>query len=107
MRLWIHEDHDGVIARSSKYDNEPSCPIKHDVLEQPKGYQFLEMTVLHIINWLIDHTHCLQPTVHDGSSVADFSTVKRETIRSSETLVHPRFTRYHIPEYGILQGVFF
>jgi hypothetical protein len=44
----------------------------------------------------------LQPPVHAGSSLADFSTLKIEATRSSETLVHTRSTRSHIPEDGIL-----
>jgi hypothetical protein len=32
---------------------------------------------------------------------ADFSTLKMEAIRSSETSVHTRSTRRHIPEDGI------
>jgi hypothetical protein len=39
---------------------------------------------------------------HAGSSLADFSTLKMEAIRSSETSVHTRSTRRHIPEDGIL-----
>jgi hypothetical protein len=42
-------------------------------------------------------------TSHAGSSLADFSTLKMEAIRSSETSYHIRSTRYHIPEDGILQ----
>jgi hypothetical protein len=37
-----------------------------------------------------------------GSSLADFSTLKMEAIRSSEKSVHTRSTRRHIPEDGIL-----
>jgi hypothetical protein len=39
-----------------------------------------------------------------GSSFADFSTLKMKAIRSSETSVHTRFTRRHIPEDGILHS---
>jgi hypothetical protein len=35
----------------------------------------------------------LQPPAHAGSSLADFSTLKMEAIRSSETSVHTRSTR--------------
>jgi hypothetical protein len=45
----------------------------------------------------------LQPPAHAGSSLADFSTLKMEAIRSSETSVHTRSTRRHIPEDGILR----
>jgi hypothetical protein len=45
----------------------------------------------------------LQPPAHAGSSLADFSTRKMETIRFSETSVHTRSTQHHIPEDGILQ----
>jgi hypothetical protein len=38
-----------------------------------------------------------------GSSLADFSTLNMEAICSSETSVHTRSTRRHIPEDGILQ----
>jgi hypothetical protein len=44
----------------------------------------------------------LQPPAHSGCSLADFSTLQMEAIRSSETSVHTRFTRRHIPEDGIL-----
>jgi hypothetical protein len=37
-------------------------------------------------------------------SHADFSTLKMEAIRSSETSVHTRSTRRHIPEDGILHN---
>jgi hypothetical protein len=47
----------------------------------------------------------LQTPAHAGSSLADFSTLKMETIRSSETSVHfTRSARRHIPEDGILQN---
>jgi hypothetical protein len=36
---------------------------------------------------------CLQPPAHTGSSFADFSTLKMEAIRSSETSVHTSSTR--------------
>jgi hypothetical protein len=44
-----------------------------------------------------------QPPAHAGSSLADSSTLKMEKIRSSETSVHTRSTRHHIPKDGILQ----
>jgi hypothetical protein len=36
---------------------------------------------------------------------ADFSTLKMEAIRSTDTSVHTRSTRCHIPEDGILQNI--
>jgi hypothetical protein len=45
----------------------------------------------------------LQPPAHAGSSLVDFSTLKMEAIRYSETSVHTISTRRHIPEYGNLQ----
>jgi hypothetical protein len=42
------------------------------------------------------------PPPHAASSLADFSTLKLEAIRSSETSVHTISTRCEIPEYGIL-----
>jgi hypothetical protein len=48
---------------------------------------------------------CLQPPAHAGSSLADFSTLKMEAIRSSETSVQStRSTRRHISEDGILHS---
>jgi hypothetical protein len=44
-----------LVAHSSKRDNEPSCPIKHDVPDQLNGYQFLEMILIRVIKWLINH----------------------------------------------------
>jgi hypothetical protein len=46
----------------------------------------------------------LQPPAHSGSSFADFSTLKMEVIRTSETSAHTRSTRRHIPEDGILHS---
>jgi hypothetical protein len=45
----------------------------------------------------------LQPPAHAGSQLADFSTLKMEAIRSSETSVDAISTQRHIPEYDILQ----
>jgi hypothetical protein len=44
----------------------------------------------------------LQTPAYAGSSFSDFSTLKMEGIRSSETSVHTRSTRRHIPEDGTL-----
>jgi hypothetical protein len=44
------------------------------------------------------------PHAHAGSSLADFSTLKMEAIRSSETSVHTTSTWRHIPEDGILHS---
>jgi hypothetical protein len=46
----------------------------------------------------------LQPPAQAGSLLADFSTLKMEAIRPSETSVHTRSTRRHIPEDGILHS---
>jgi hypothetical protein len=43
----------------------------------------------------------LQPPAQVGSSLADFFTLKMEAIISSETSVHTRSTRRHIPEDSI------
>jgi hypothetical protein len=43
----------------------------------------------------------LQSPPHSGSSLVDFSTLKMEAMRFSETSVHTRTTRRHIPEDGI------
>jgi hypothetical protein len=44
----------------------------------------------------------MQPPAHTGSSLADFSTMKMEAIRSSDTSVHTRSTGRDVPEDGIL-----
>jgi hypothetical protein len=44
----------------------------------------------------------LQPPAHAGSPLVDFSTLKMESIRSSETSVDARSTQRHIPEDDIL-----
>jgi hypothetical protein len=46
----------------------------------------------------------VQPPAHAGSWLADFSTLKMEAIRSSETSVRTRSTRRHIPEDGIFHS---
>jgi hypothetical protein len=46
----------------------------------------------------------LQPPDHAGSLFADFSTLKMEAIRSSETSDHTRSTRRHNPEDEILHS---
>jgi hypothetical protein len=60
---------------------------------------------LPVLLWLVvfDWRSSLQPPAHAGSSLADFSTLKMEVIRSSETSVHTRTTGLHIPKNGILQ----
>jgi hypothetical protein len=67
-------------------------------------YVHFRYTVLRHSTELTLHTYrlWLQPPAHAGSSLADFSTLKMEAIRSSETSVHTRSTRRHIPEDGIL-----
>jgi hypothetical protein len=46
----------------------------------------------------------LHPPAHAGSSVADFSNLNMETIRSSETSDHSGSTQCHISEDGILHN---
>jgi hypothetical protein len=48
----------------------------------------------------------LQPPAHASSSLVDFSTLKMEAIRSSETSVHARSTQRHIPEDDIPYKIF-
>jgi hypothetical protein len=47
---------------------------------------------LGVFDWWLS----LQPPAHAGSSAADFSTLRMQTIRSSETSVHTRSTRRHL-----------
>jgi hypothetical protein len=59
-------------------------------------------TQLKKFNMSLLHMKLLPMTA--GSSPADFSTLKMEAIRSSETSVHTRSTRRQIPEDGILHS---
>jgi hypothetical protein len=61
---------------------------------------FTEVNVENAVFWDVCS---LQPPAHAGSSLAGFSTLMMEAIRSSETSVHTRSTLHHIPEDGILQ----
>jgi hypothetical protein len=45
----------------------------------------------------------LQPSAYSGFSLTDFFTLKMKAICSSETSVHRRCTRQHVPEDGILR----
>jgi hypothetical protein len=68
------------------------------------------MTMKNAVFW--DVTPCRScvnmwlQTTDAGSSLVDFLTLKMEAIRSSETSVHTRSTRLHIPEDGILHVSF-
>jgi hypothetical protein len=46
----------------------------------------------------------LQPPAHDGSSHSNFSALKTEALRSSETSVQTRSTWRHAPKDGILHS---
>jgi hypothetical protein len=46
----------------------------------------------------------IRERAHAGSSLADFSTLKMEVIRPSETSVRTRSTRRHIAEDSILHS---
>jgi hypothetical protein len=46
----------------------------------------------------------MQPPADAGSSLADFSTLQMEAIRSSETSVNARSTQRHIPGDDILHS---
>jgi hypothetical protein len=60
---------------------------------------FTAVTMNNAVFW--DKAPC-RSCAHAGSSLADFYTLKMEAIRSSETSVHTRYTRRHIPEDGVL-----
>jgi hypothetical protein len=59
---------------------------------------------LFLYNGGFDWWHSLQPPAHACTSLADFSTLKMEAIRSSETSVHTRSTQRHTPEDIILHS---
>jgi hypothetical protein len=63
---------------------------------------FNAVTMKNAVFWDVASCRWLQPPAHAGSSLADFSTLKMEAIRFSETSAHTRSTRRHIPEDGIL-----
>jgi hypothetical protein len=46
----------------------------------------------------------LQPPADAGSSLADFSALRMQAIRFSETLIQARSTWHHIPEDSILHS---
>jgi hypothetical protein len=52
--------------------------------------------------WDVAQCNLVAAPAHAGYSLAKFSTLKMEAIRSSEMSVHSRSTRRHIPEAGIL-----
>jgi hypothetical protein len=60
-----------------------------------RGFFTLKMKAIH---------SRLQPPAHAGSSLTDSSTLKMETICSSETSVQTRSTQRHIPENDILHS---
>jgi hypothetical protein len=80
--------------------------IRHYIPEYRVLYEFCSELLQD--SWAEDALHItnswLQRPVHADSSLADFSTLKMEAIYSSETLVHKRYTRRHIPEDGILHS---
>jgi hypothetical protein len=58
-----------------------------------------------VVFWdVAPYRSCLQPPAHAGSSIADFSALKMEAIRSSEKSVHTRSTRSNFPEEDSLQA---
>jgi hypothetical protein len=63
---------------------------------------FTAMTMKNAV--FLDMAPCsLPPPAHCGSLLADISTLKIEVIRSTETSIHTRSTRRHIPEDDIFQ----
>jgi hypothetical protein len=75
----------------------PVCEIKESTVVKNQQLIILIFVVF-------DCQLNLQPPAHAGSSLADFSTLKMEAIRSSETSVHTRTKWCHIPENGILHS---
>jgi hypothetical protein len=74
----------------------------------PHTYEYVLVCNLVVIeNWKVSRRFLAVRTCFETKSnvqmlLADFSTLKMEAIRSSETSVHTRSTRHHIPEDGIL-----
>jgi hypothetical protein len=75
-----------------------------DVSEEHMAFIFkVEKCASEEQTWAGDCSSLQQPA-YSGSSLADFSTLNIEAIYSSETSVHTRSTRHHIPEDGILNS---
>jgi hypothetical protein len=73
-----------------------------DVWEESIAYIFMvEKSASEEPTWI---GSSLQPPARPGPSLEDFSTLKVEKVRSSETSVHTRSTRHHNPEDGILHS---
>jgi hypothetical protein len=83
--------------------NKPStfCPpdIKHFEIKPycEKTPKWTSNRLQHVFDWWLS----LQPPAHSSSSLADFSTLKMEAIRSFKSSVHTRSTWRHVPEDGI------
>jgi hypothetical protein len=61
---------------------------------------FTAVTVKNVVFWGV----ALHTPADAGSPFADFSTLKMEAIRSSETSVNPGSTQRHIPEDEVLHS---
>jgi hypothetical protein len=67
--------------------------------------RFIGRAVVSVTRYAVLDVSCsFHPPAHAGSLHTDFSTLKMEAICSSETSVHTRSTRRHIPEDGILHS---
>jgi hypothetical protein len=88
-------------ATCSPISTDPSPPHSTLLISRVVHSPSLPVLIqLVVFDWQLS----LQPPAHVGSSRADFSTLKMEAIRSSETSVHTKTKRCHIPENGILHS---
>jgi hypothetical protein len=80
------------------YPELPSIYVRFEV--------FRAVTMKYAVFWDVEPCSFCKPPACAGSSLTDFSTLKMEVIRSTETLVHTEATWCHIPENGILPYIF-
>jgi hypothetical protein len=90
-------------ATCSPISTDPSPPFSSLLISYVAHSSSLPILIeLVVFDWHLS----LQPPAHADSMLANFSTLKMEAILFSETSVHTRTTRHHIPENGILKCAF-
>jgi hypothetical protein len=100
--IWINIDEEG---NEKKNYVEISCHQSYSVSRRMPSsgvWRCVDLVWTDVSEELI--TSIFRVEIHAGSSLLDFSTLKMEAIRSSETSFHIRSTQRHIPEDGILHS---
>jgi hypothetical protein len=88
----------GPQSRYRSFWEKKPCParIRNHTVQLVASRYTAWAILLGVFDWWLS----LQPPAHAGCSLADFSTLKMEAIRSSETSVYAISTRRRIPEDG-------